>query len=108
MEDQQRKKMKIMVTSDNLQALYEQWLHHDEGVLAVYTLSFLDVKTLSQKELVNKNWQNLCKKTIDDKCGPNGPKPFQSKQELKDAVNKYCSIRHQASEMEEFACTYVI
>jgi hypothetical protein len=65
-------------------------------------LSFLDVQALLQMEKVNRTWQNLCKKTIVDKCGPTGPEAFQSNQELKDAVKKYC----EAGAMEEIACTY--
>jgi surface protein len=95
--------MKKMVADDS-QELYEQWFHHDGGVFLVYTLSFLDVKTLLQKEKVNKTWRQLCKKTIDDKCDPNGPKPFQSNQELRDAVEKYCE--YEAGSMEEIASTY--
>jgi hypothetical protein len=88
---------------DHHQELRQQWLNQDEGGLLVYTLSFLDVKTLLQKELISKAWRHLCKKTIDDKCGNNGPKPFESNQELKDAVEKYCRY---STEMEEIACTY--
>jgi hypothetical protein len=80
---------------------YRQWLHLDERTLVVYALSFLDVKTLLQKETVNKTWRNLCKKAIDEKCGDNGPKAFQSKKELKDEVRKYC--KYEAASMEEIA-----
>jgi hypothetical protein len=68
------------------------------------TLSFLDVKTFLQREKINKTWRQLCKKTIDDKCGHHGPKAFQSKQELRDVVKKYCN--YDAGSMEEIACTY--
>jgi hypothetical protein len=42
----------------------------------MYALSFLDVKTLLQKEIVNEAWRKLCKETIDVKCGEDGPKAF--------------------------------
>jgi hypothetical protein len=32
----------------------QQWLQQEEGTLVMYALSFLDVKTLLQKESVNK------------------------------------------------------
>jgi Mycoplasma protein of unknown function, DUF285 len=70
----------------------------------MYTLAFLDTKSLLQKISVNKLWMNRCKKIIDAKCGDNGPKAFQSNQELRDAVEKYC--HYNATEMEEIACTY--
>jgi hypothetical protein len=46
---------------------------------------------------VSKTWRKLSKKAI-------GNKPFQSKQELKDAITKYCTFK--AAAMEEIACTY--
>jgi surface protein len=97
------KKMRLMVT-DDLQALHQQWLHHDDGAMVVYALSFLDVKHLLQKERVNKTWRKLCTRTIQGKCGPNGPQTFQSKQELKDAIKRYC--KYDAVTIEELACTY--
>jgi hypothetical protein len=51
-------KIDDVMTDNNLQELYQQWQEHDEGVLFVYTLSFLDVKTLLQRQKVNKTWQN--------------------------------------------------
>jgi surface protein len=93
--------------TDNPQIVYQkQWLHHDEGALVVYALSFLDVKTLLQMEIVNKTWRNLCKKTINEKGGPDGPKAFTSTQELEDAVMKYCQEKPNAANMEDIACTY--
>jgi hypothetical protein len=76
----------------------------NNGALVVYALSFLDVKTLLQKESVNKAWRNLWKQTIHSKCGQNGPKAFESNEELRDAVAKYRN--YDASAMEEIACTY--
>ena len=93
-----------MMVADDSQELYEQWLYQDEGALLLYTLSFLDVKTLLQKMKVNKTWRDLCQKTIRGKCGPNGPKVFQSNQELKDAVDQYC--KYELGAMEEIASTY--
>jgi surface protein len=102
------KRVKKSANIDHLQELHQQWFHLDDGALVVYTLSFLqlkvDVKTLLQMEKISKTWRQFCKKTIDDKCGNNGPKPFQSKQELVDAVEKYC--KYEAEAMEEIACTY--
>jgi hypothetical protein len=69
----------------------------------MYALFFLDVETLLQQERVNMIWQRLCKDTIDAKCGQDGPRDFQSNQELRDALKKYC--KYEAS-MEEIACTY--
>ena len=89
----------VVAVVDNLQELYQQWHEQDEGGLFVYTLSFFDVKTLLQKQKVNKSWQKRCKETIYAKCGVNGPKAFQSKQELRNAVEQYCM--HEAASMEK-------
>jgi hypothetical protein len=70
----------------------------------VYALSFLEVKSLLQQESVNKTWWILCKTTTHGKCGPNGPKAFQSNKELGDAVINYCE--YEAKAMEEISCTY--
>jgi hypothetical protein len=99
-----KKRRVDIVVSDNLQLLYQQWLHHDEGFLVVQALSFLDVKTLLQNERVDKTWRKLCKKTVQNKCNPHGTKRFQSKLELRDAVDKYC--KYDAVSMEYIACTY--
>jgi hypothetical protein len=75
--------------------------------LVLHVLSFLDVQILLQIESVNKTWQKLCKKTIYDKCDGghhDGPKSFQSNQELRNAVMKYCN--YDAADMEEITCTY--
>jgi hypothetical protein len=66
----------------------------------MYTLSFSDVKTLLQKEMVSKTWRNLSKLTIRIKCC-GSPKAFQSKQ---DAITKYC--RYDGAAMEEITSTY--
>jgi hypothetical protein len=62
----------------------------------MYTLSFLDVKTLLQKETVSKSWRKISKKAIPRKA-------FQSKEELKVAIWKYC--RCEDASMEEIAGT---
>jgi hypothetical protein len=49
-----------MVT-DDLQESYQEWLHHDEGAMVAYSLSFLDFKSLVQQERVNKTWRNFVK-----------------------------------------------
>jgi surface protein len=100
-----KKKMRLMVT-DNVQESYQEWLHHDDGTLVVHAFSFLDVKSLVQQERVNKTWRKLCRKTIEAKCVPNGPKAFQSKKELEKAVGRYCRYDYDAKAMEEIACTY--
>jgi hypothetical protein len=87
-----------------IEILDQQWHNQDDGALLMYAFSFLDVKTLLLKESVNKTWQKLCEDTIHAKCGEHGPKPFQSKQELKDAVEKYCT--QTATDTEQIACTY--
>jgi hypothetical protein len=89
----------------NVQVSYQQWFNHDDGILVVHTLSFLDVKSLLQKERVNKTWRKLCRKTYKGKCGPDGPTPFQSNQELRDTICTYCRCR-AASAMEGVAVTY--
>jgi hypothetical protein len=77
-----------MMLTDDSQELHEQWLRHDEGVLLMNVFSFLDVKTLLQIERFNRTRKNLCKKTIDEECGPNGPEAFHSNQEQKDVSTK--------------------
>jgi surface protein len=94
----------VIVADSCLQELQRQWQHQDDGALLICTLSFLDVKALVQKETINKRWRKLCKNTIDAKCNPDGPKAFQSNEELKAAVKKYC--KYEAANMEEIACTY--
>jgi surface protein len=74
------------------------------SVVVVASISFLDVKGLVQKQRVNKRWRKLCRKTIDAKCGQDGPKAFQSNEELKAAVKKYCN--YEAANIEEIACTF--
>jgi hypothetical protein len=70
----------------------------------MYALSFLDVKTLLQKERVSKTWRNHIKEIIDAKCGQDVPKAFQCNHELSNAIAKYCN--YEAASMEGIACTY--
>jgi surface protein len=79
------------------------WFEQEEDSLMIFALSFLDVKSLLQKEMVSKTWRKLSKLTIRNKCCGRS-KAFQSKQELKDAITKYC--RYEAASMEEIAGTY--
>jgi hypothetical protein len=72
----------------------EQWFHQEEGALVVYAFSFLDVKTLLQKETVSKTWRKLSKQTLPSKA-------FKSRHELKDAITKYC--RYESATMEQIA-----
>jgi surface protein len=62
------------------------------------------MSTLLEKRKVNKSWWKLCNKTIQDKCGQNGRKAFQSRDELRYAIWKYTDDK--PTDMEEFACTY--
>jgi transposase-like protein len=89
----------------HLHHLQQQWFQQEEVTvtLVMYALSFLDVKTLLQTETVNKTWRKLCKKTLRNKCCGR-PKVFQHKQELKDAITKYCC--YEGTTMEEIAGTY--
>jgi hypothetical protein len=78
-----KESMNDTILADNyLQELQRQWQEQDTGALLMYALSFLDVKSLFQKEIVSKTWRQLIKDIIDAKCGQDGPKAFQSKQEL--------------------------
>jgi surface protein len=83
--------------------IQQQWFQQEEGALVMYALSFLDVKTLLQKETVSKPWRRLSKMTVRNKCCGR-PQAFQSKQELDDAVVIYCMF--EDTYMEEIACTY--
>jgi hypothetical protein len=97
--------MNDTILADNcLLELLRQWQEQDEGALLMYALSFLDVISLLQKEIVNKTWRQLIKDIVDAKYGQDRPKAFQSNQELRDAVVKYC--KSEAVAIEEIACTY--
>jgi surface protein len=97
--------MNDTILADNYRLeLQRMWQEQDERALLIYALSFLEFKSLLQKEIVNKTWRQLIKDIIDAKCGQHGPKAFQSKRELRKAVEKYC--KYEAASMEEIACTY--
>jgi hypothetical protein len=93
-----------IVADKHLQDLQRQFQHQDEGALLMYALSFLDVKILLQKETVNKTWQKFSKGIIDAKYGQDRPLAFQSNEELKLTVVRYC--KYEAVSMEEIACRY--
>ncbi|KAG7357684.1 fibronectin domain containing protein [Nitzschia inconspicua] len=84
-------------------------LRHD---CMLHALSFLDVLTLLRKQVVSKHFQELCSKTIRNKCGENGPPPLTN-ETLREAVRKYCRLlemyRYSFSnidDLETIACTY--
>ena len=70
--------------------------------VASYILTFLDVPTLVQKKAVCRSWKVLFSNTIHQKAST--PQPFQSRDELRAAVNKYVKYSHV--DAEEFAETY--
>eukprot|EP00978_Attheya_sp_CCMP212_P026112 scaffold85188_cov30-Attheya_sp.AAC.1 len=67
-----------------------------------YILSFLDIPTLLRKKAVCRSWKMLCSNTISQKAST--PKPFESSEELKEAVNKY--TQYNLYDADEFAETY--
>eukprot|EP00978_Attheya_sp_CCMP212_P025054 scaffold79864_cov46-Attheya_sp.AAC.1 len=71
--------------------------------LAPHIINFLDVPTLVQKKIVCRSWQRRFTEMIDQKA-PTPTRPFQSGQELRDAVNKY--VQYDPDDADEFATTY--
>jgi hypothetical protein len=71
----------ISIQTTTLHHQQEQWFHHEEDSLMIYALSFLDVKSLLQKETVSKTWRKLSKLTLRNKCCGR-PKAFQSHHEI--------------------------
>ena len=74
-------------------------------------LSHLDMTTLIEKKRVNHNWKQICNDVIDAKR----TKAFETNQELKDAVKKYCGYNENTEtysglcspeDAEEMASTY--
>ncbi|KAG7341043.1 hypothetical protein IV203_022994 [Nitzschia inconspicua] len=61
--------------------LTQQFLEKQD--LMVHVLSFFPVATLLQHKCVSKEWNHLCTIAIDAKVGDHGPKPFETKKELK-------------------------
>jgi hypothetical protein len=52
--------MNDTILADNyLLELQRQWHEQDEGALLIHALSFLEFKSLLQKERVNKEWWQL-------------------------------------------------
>eukprot|EP00978_Attheya_sp_CCMP212_P043326 scaffold280680_cov60-Attheya_sp.AAC.2 len=58
--------------------------------------------TLVEKKIVCRSWQRRFTETVDQKAPT--PRPFQSGQELRDAVNKY--VQYDPDDADEFATTY--
>ncbi|KAG7357868.1 fibronectin domain containing protein [Nitzschia inconspicua] len=87
----------------------QQLMEHDFGRLLIHALSYLDVVTLLQKQVVSKQFKELCTKAISMKCGNDGPKPLTNST-LREAVVKFCDIMYKEGsnkeDMEEIACTY--
>eukprot|EP00978_Attheya_sp_CCMP212_P048616 scaffold550884_cov59-Attheya_sp.AAC.1 len=70
--------------------------------LTPHIISFLDVPTLVQKKIVCRTWQRRFTETVHRKAPT--PRPFNSNQELRDAVNKYAN--YDPDDAEGFATTY--
>ena len=70
--------------------------------LGRYILSYLDVPTLVRKKAVCRSWQLLFTDAIHQKAST--PKAFQSRAELKEAVDKY--VKYNVVDAQEFATTY--
>ena len=67
-----------------------------------YIMSYLDVPTLVRKKAVCRSWQLLFTDMIHQKAST--PKAFQSREELKEAVEKY--LKYNVVDAEAFAITY--
>jgi surface protein len=67
-----------------------------------YIMSYLDVPTLVRKKAVCRSWQLLFTDKIHQKAST--PKAFQSREELKEAVEKY--LKYNVVDAEAFAITY--
>ncbi|KAG7357965.1 hypothetical protein IV203_014557 [Nitzschia inconspicua] len=90
------------------QTAQQQLMEHDFGRLMVHALSFLDVVTLLRKQVVSKQFKDLCTKAITAKCGKDGPEPITDKT-IRYAVRKFCYIKagsYDKQDMEKIACTY--
>ncbi|KAG7357815.1 fibronectin domain containing protein [Nitzschia inconspicua] len=99
----------LEMNPNTIQSIQEKVLEQDYGGLMLHSLSFLDVVTLLQKQVVSKQFKDLCTKAITAKCGKDGPKPL-TRAKLKKAIRKYCNIMYyegyNIQHMEEIACTY--
>eukprot|EP00978_Attheya_sp_CCMP212_P022299 scaffold66326_cov57-Attheya_sp.AAC.2 len=67
-----------------------------------HILSFLDVPTLVQKKSVCRSWKLLFTNTINQKAS--APKAFESRTELKEAVNTY--TKYNLDDAEAFVSMY--
>eukprot|EP00978_Attheya_sp_CCMP212_P011682 scaffold28949_cov51-Attheya_sp.AAC.3 len=70
--------------------------------MLLYILSFLNVPALVQKKAVCRSWQRLITNTVERKASI--PKAFESKAELKTAVDKY--TQDKLGDADEFTTTY--
>jgi surface protein len=86
--------------------LQQQWQEQDEGALLIHALSYLEIEKLLQKERVNKTWRQLIIDIIDAKYCQDGRKAFQSKQELKDVVTKYCKCKKRRGASHRVYCLF--
>ncbi|KAG7350132.1 fibronectin domain containing protein [Nitzschia inconspicua] len=86
-----------------------QFLEHDGCRLLLHSLSFLDLVTLLRKQVVSKQFKELCSKAITAKCGKDGPKPHNN-ETLRKAVKTYHDIRYDSDsnkeDMEDITCKY--
>ncbi|KAG7350223.1 fibronectin domain containing protein [Nitzschia inconspicua] len=92
--------------------IQEQFMEQDYGGLMLHALSFLDVITLLQKQVVSKHFNELCTKAITAKCGKDDPKPHTNNT-LRETVRLYCQIMYNnhpnsnnIHDMETIASTY--
>jgi hypothetical protein len=78
----------------------QQWSRQDGLLLDVF--SYLSVVTLVETKQVCKKWQELCTKSIKNKC--EHPKNFKTNNELRTAAQRYC--QNNPDDIEEIATTY--
>ena len=77
----------------------------DKDDLLQEVLKYLDVASLVEKKQVCTHWKNLCTRTIDQKNG-DAPRPFQSRDELREAILKYVSSVNNPQDAEEISASY--
>ncbi|KAG7357879.1 fibronectin domain containing protein [Nitzschia inconspicua] len=91
------------------EAIEEIFLQHDCGGLMVHVLSFLNVVTLLRKQVVSKQFKDLCTKAITAKYGKDGSKTLTN-ETVRPAVYRFCEIMYKDGSnkfnMEEIACAY--
>ncbi|KAG7357685.1 fibronectin domain containing protein [Nitzschia inconspicua] len=97
------------ICSEQTQTVPQQFMEHDCCRLLLHSLSFLDVVTLWRKQIVSKQFKELCTQTITAKCGKDGPPPLTN-ETLRTAVREFCPIMYDPNrnkeDMETIACTY--